>query len=430
MDLQEIKKKIAAAEAAIVRLYNKATSEGRSLNVEEETLVAQLEGTIVANREELSKPLPAVTVGGGSIGGSDNRTKNRVLVPAGQPRNFNTIFTNPDSYRWGDTNIGFFAAAHSGQYNPNFRNAMTEGGAGSDGGFLIPLDERKDILNVAIERSIFLKLANVAAMRSMQLRVPAWVIGDHSSSLFGNVTASWVAEGGTINETSPKSRSMLLNAHKLSSLARYSSELRDDIIGGPQQITDILGQAITWYLDKAFFSGSGAGEPQGLTTCNALVTCDGAIGQGEGTLIFDNLASMMGRLYTGSWKNAVWIASQSTLPSLLQLTIPSGTGGSAIAAFTEGADGTFKLLHRPIYFTEHLPSLGNKGDILLCDLSNYIVGMRQEVRYETSIHTYFTSDELVSRATLRADGQSLWNEPLKLASGDTVSPFVTLAARE
>ena len=52
------------------------------------------------------------------------------------------------------------------------------------------------------------------------------------------------------------------------------------------------------------------------------------------------------------------------------------------------------------------------------------------MRFDTSIHVGFSTDELLARIIERHDGQPLWDEALTLEDGSTtVSPFVTLAAR-
>jgi HK97 family phage major capsid protein len=93
-------------------------------------------------------------------------------------------------------------------------------------------------------------------------------------------------------------------------------------------------------------------------------------------------------------------------------------------------DGKFTMLTRPVIFTEKTEPLGAKGDIMLADFSQYVVGLRSEMRFDTSIHVHFDTDELLARLIERHDGQPLWNEPLTLADGSTtVSPFVVLAER-
>ncbi len=93
-------------------------------------------------------------------------------------------------------------------------------------------------------------------------------------------------------------------------------------------------------------------------------------------------------------------------------------------------DGQFKILTRPVIFTEKTETLGSAGDIMLCDFSQYVVGLRQGLRFDQSIHPGFTTDEIYARLIERHDGQPLWDKALTLEDGSTtVSPFVKLAAR-
>jgi hypothetical protein len=52
------------------------------------------------------------------------------------------------------------------------------------------------------------------------------------------------------------------------------------------------------------------------------------------------------------------------------------------------------------------------------------------MRFDTSIHPGFLTDEIYARLIERHDGQPLWDSALTLEDGTTtVSPFVALAAR-
>jgi HK97 family phage major capsid protein len=128
----------------------------------------------------------------------------------------------------------------------------------------------------------------------------------------------------------------------------------------------------------------------------------------------------------------VWVASQSTIPQLLTLSQAIGTGGTHYwPALREAKTGGMTLLTRPIIWTEKLPLLGQLGDFLLCDFSQYVIGMRQQVRVESSNAPHFSTDIKDWRAVLRADGQASWDQALTLKDGTTqVSPFVALEARE
>lgn len=106
-----------------------------------------------------------------------------------------------------------------------------------------------------------------------------------------------------------------------------------------------------------------------------------------------------------------------------------GTGGNAIPVLSE-ASGEWKILTRPVIFTEKTEAVGTVGDIILADLSQYVVGLKSGLRFDQSIHVHFATDELLARLIERHDGQPLWDSALTLEDGSTtVSPFVTLEER-
>jgi HK97 family phage major capsid protein len=53
----------------------------------------------------------------------------------------------------------------------------------------------------------------------------------------------------------------------------------------------------------------------------------------------------------------------------------------------------------------------------LCDFSQYVVGLRGQMRLDTSIHVHFSTDELLARLIERHDGMPLWSEALTLQDG-------------
>jgi HK97 family phage major capsid protein len=221
---------------------------------------------------------------------------------------------------------------------------------------------------------------------------------------------------------------MELNAKKLTGLIRFSSELSADTPGGMTQIENLCGKGLAWYRDRAFLKGTGAGQPLGILNAPCVVTVAKETGQKKETIVYENLIKMMSRMFAGSFSNSVWVAHQSTIPQLLSLSLAIGVGGSAIPVMSQ-INGQFTILTRPVLFTEKVESLGTKGDIGLFDFSQYVVGLRSEMRFDTSIHVAFAQDMILSRIIERHDGQPLWNEALTLEGGTTVSPFVLLGDR-
>lgn len=345
-------------------------------------------------------------------------------------KDFRSLFGSArDEYRWTDQESNFFGALFSGRYHPGLtKRAMSEGSS-SDGGFLVPTEYSKKIHNLSLESELVLPRALVQPMSSNEMKLPGMEIGSHASSLYGGFTASYKPEAGTLTEANPRARQMVLKCKKLTGFLRFSNELMADAPNGEQQLLDICGKGLSWYRDKAFLKGSGAGEPLGILNAPCTLVQAKESGQSADTIQYANLVGMLAKLHPASFKNAVFVCHQSTIPQLLQLNMPVGTGGSAIPVMRE-SNGAFSILTKPVVFTEKTEVLGDQGDIILCDFSKYVIGLRSEMRIDLSQHVYFTSDEMAARLIERHDGMPLWDEPLTLEDGSTqVSPFVTLAER-
>ena len=351
------------------------------------------------------------------------------LKSPGQSKEYRSLFPGGSRKEWTDNKMTFFEAVFSGRAHPELtKRAMTEG-VPSDGGFLVPTEFSEKIHAVSLENELIMPRAFVQPMTSNELKLPAMEIGNHGTNLFGGFEASYKSEAATLTEKNPKVRQMTLQANKLTGFLRLSNELASDMGGGENQLISLCGKGLSWYRDKSFLKGSGAGEPQGILNASCLIAVAKQAGQAGDSIVYQNLTKMMSRMYAGSFANSVWICHQSTIPELLGLSIAVGTGGSYIPVMSE-SDGQFRILTRPVIFTEKTEPLGDQGDIVLADLSQYVVGLRKGMSFDTSQHVYFTTDELAARLIERHDGQALWNEALTLEDGSTtVSPFVTLAER-
>lgn len=433
MNLNKVKNDLKALSKAKFEIVAKAQAERRQTTVQEDLVIAELDGSIEAMRSELEKPQRALTVPANhdfsaGYGGSIRHDGAYALVAPNARKDYKALFGN-GGYKWPDKETNFFAAALSGRHHPGLlKNSMSET-VPSDGGFLVPSEQAERIHAVSLENELVMPRAYVQPMRSNSIKIPALSIGDHNTALFGNFTASYVAELGTISENSPKSRAMELNAKKLTGLIRFSSELNADVPGGMGQIETLCGKGLAWYRDKAFLKGTGAGQPLGILNASCTVEVSAETGQAVDTIVYENLTNMMARMFAGSFANSVWVCHQTTIPQLLSLSLSVGTGGDAIPVMKE-SNGQFSILTRPVVFTEKTEPLGDKGDIMLADFSQYVVGLREGMRFDTSIHVAFETDEILSRIIERHDGQPLWDSALTLEDGSTtVSPFVVLEAR-
>lgn len=83
----------------------------------------------------------------------------------------------------------------------------------------------------------------------------------------------------------------------------------------------------------------------------------------------------------------------------------------------------------PVDLTSKLPVLGDAGDILLADVSQYAIGMGREITIDKSEHYRFRNDQTVWRVIWRGDGQGSWRSPFTPRNGSTLSWCVKLADR-
>ena len=324
----------------------------------------------------------------------------------------------------------FVEILSSGRYDPRLKGtarAMTEG-VPSEGGFLVPEEYSAELLDAALESEIVRPRATVYKMERQTRKVPAWDGFDHTSNLFGGFSGSWLAEGGSASRKNAKLRQIQLTAKKLGIYTQASRELVEDGMSYDEQITGAMTQAIGWFLDYAFLQGTGAGMPLGVLNGPALVTVSKETGQPASTFLYENVTKMMARLHPSAFRGAVWAANQTVLPQLMEMSLSVGTGGAPIKAVEE-RNGHFYLLGKELVFTEKLPTLGSKGDVLLADFSKYVIGMRQEVVLDRSNAPGWTEDMQDFRVILRADGMDSWSQAVTPKNGDSVSWCVVLQAR-
>lgn len=260
-------------------------------------------------------------------------------------------------------------------------------------GYLCPPAYAAKLLDQALESEIVRPRATLWPMTTSALKVPGKKITSHATSISG-VIAYWIDEEGDKDKgADPAFRMIELVAKKLAAYTKSSDELVAD---SKIPIANLIGpafvDAIQFQLDYDFFQGDGAGKPLGIVNSPCLIQVPAETGQGK-TILWENLVNMWASLYPAGQNRSVWMASQSTIPQLLTLSQAIGTGGTHYwPALREAKTGGMTLLTRPIIWTEKLPLLGQLGDILLADISQYVIGMRQQVRIESSNAPHFSTD--------------------------------------
>jgi HK97 family phage major capsid protein len=143
---------------------------------------------------------------------------------------------------------------------------------------------------------------------------------------------------------------------------------------------------------------------------------------------------MWSQMWARSRASACWFINQDIEPQLIPLTLGSPSLAQILLYTAPGINGNpgpyGKLFGRDVIPVEQASTLGTQGDIMLADMTQYILAQRADVRADTSIHVAFLTGEQAFRFMLRLDGQPTWKKPLTPYQGFAVkSPFVTLATR-
>jgi len=311
-------------------------------------------------------------------------------------------------------------------------------GTPSDGGFLVQTDFQTEILNRSYEMGQVLQRVRKIPISSNANGLKLFAINESSraSTRWGGILGYWLAEAGTKTSSKPELREMNFSLKKVAGLCYATDELLQDSTALENIIREGFSQEITYQVENKIILGTGAGTPLGICPAGAAgaatITVNKETGQLADTVVYENICNMWSRLWAPSRANAVWLINQTVEPQLFGMGIAIGTGGNAVYLPPGGAStspyGT--LFGRPVIPIEHADQLGDLGDIILADLSQYALIEKGGVQTAMSIHVNFIYDESVFRFVYRCDGMPMWNAPLTPPyTTITQSPFIVLQAR-
>lgn len=355
--------------------------------------------------------------------------RNKIYNPKAMGARIDKEFAGSADYFqsiWHNTNRDANLQAKLGRLRNAFSSTVP-----SEGGFLIPETLRSELLAVALETAIVRPRARVIPMDSLRVPFPAIDATSNVSSVFGGIVGYWTEEGAALTESQAAFSRIVLDAKKLTAYTEVPNELiSDSAISFQAFIDQIFPEALSFYEDDAFMNGSGVGEPSGFLKAVAAVEVAKEAGQPADTIVWENIVKMYARMLPSSLGRAVWIASINTFPELATMALSVGTGGSAIWLNNGAVGPPMTILGRPVIFTEKAPVLGDAGDINFVDLGFYLIGDRQVMSAMSSPHFKFQNDQTAYRIIERVDGRPWLQSAITPKNGgDTLSPFVKIAAR-
>lgn len=314
-----------------------------------------------------------------------------------------------------------------------FRNVTGAGeGIPSDGGYLVGEEYSTALLAKVHETGVISSRCRKISIGEGANGIKFPLVDETSratGSRWGGVQVYRVDEGETVTATKPKTAMMQLSLSKLMGVAYATDELLQDASALESIITQAFSEEFAFKIDDEILHGTGAGSMAGIMASGALVTVSKDSNQTADTVSVANVQKMFSRMYSRGKTNGVWLINADVWPQLLALTVGSETPVFMPPTGLVGSPyGT--LFGRPIVEVEHCATLGDKGDILFLDLSQYLIIEKGGLGAESSVHVRFLYDEQTFKFTLRNNGQPLWKSALTPYKGSsTVSPFICLEAR-
>lgn len=337
-------------------------------------------------------------------------------------------------------------AGRTGEIDPRLLSLRAISGASetvpSDGGFMVQTDFSSEIMSRAYEYGQILSRVRRIPIGANSNGIKLLAIDETSratGSRYGGVQVYRASEGDALTAKKPKMRLMELSLKKMTALAYATDELLQDASALESVFSQAFQEEITFTLEDEIMSGSGAGQMLGIMSSPALVTVAAEGSQVSTTFVAENAMKMWARLWARSQQNAVWFINQDVLPQLWQMNVKiknvagsENVGGMPVYINAGSIAGQpyGTLFGRPVIPVEYCQTLGTKGDVVLADLSQYVMIEKGGVQAAQSMHVRFLNDEQTFRWTLRNDGQPTWNAALTPYKGsNTLSPFVCVAAR-
>ena len=302
----------------------------------------------------------------------------------------------------------------------------------SEGGFLVATEQDSGLDKKVWDSGVF-------AGRAMQRTISAgsnsadfYGLSENSradGSRYGGITGYRVAEAATITASGPqKFYRYTLKPKKYAAVAYLTDEVLNDARLLEQELSAGIVGELAFMIDDDMFRGAGVAGCYGILNHPCLVTASKEAGQAADTVVWKNILKMWVRRYArGSY---VWFINQEVEEQLDQLYQAVGTAGIPPNFVTYDQQGAMRIKGAPVVVNEFSSGVGDLGDIVLADWSQYKVATIGGVQAASSMHVQFLTDQMAYRFIRRVDGQPTWQSDLTPYKGtNTQSPFITLEAR-
>ena len=296
-------------------------------------------------------------------------------------------------------------------------------GENSEGGYTVPDEFHRQLIQGLEENNIFRTLAHIIRTNSGTRTIP--IAAD-------NGKASWVEEGNAIGESDLTFGVATLSAYKLACAIRVSNELlHDSAFDIAGHIANRFGVRFGNAEEDAFINGKGVSadptqtpsEPTGILTTLAAPS---VLTENASTISFDDVYKLFYALKAPYRQKAKFLCNET---ALLQLMLLKDRNGQYIwkPGLDIGKPDT--ILGHALYTSTYMPAIegtaasdAGKKVLLFGDFSYYWIADRTNRTMRRLNELYAMTDQVGFVGTQRVDGKLILPEAMKvLGMGDAAN---------
>jgi HK97 family phage major capsid protein len=281
------------------------------------------------------------------------------------------------------------------------RNALTIG-TDSEGGYLVPDEFERTLIEALEEENIMRQLAKVITTSSGDKKIPV---------VASKGTAAWVDEEGAIPEDDDAFGQVSIGAYKVATMIKVSEELlNDSIFNLESYIAREFARRIGAKEEEAFLVGDGSGKPAGIFDD----THGGEIGVTTSTanIKMDEIFDLFYSLKSPYRKRATFITNDATVKEIRKLK--DGQGQYLWQPSVKAGEPD-TLLNRPVRTSAYVPTIEPGAKVIAFgDFGYYWIADRQGRAFQRLSELYAATGQVGFRATQRVDGKLILKEAVKI----------------
>ncbi|ETA80535.1 phage major capsid protein [Youngiibacter fragilis] len=286
--------------------------------------------------------------------------------------------------------------------DPVIKNAL-QIGTDTEGGYLVPDEFERTLIEALDEENIFRKLANVISTASGDRKIPV---------VASKGTASWIDEEGAIPESDDSFGQVSIGAYKLGTMIKVSEELlNDSVFNLENYIAKEFARRIGNKEEDAFFIGDGSGKPTGILAATGGAQI-GVTAASATAISIDEVLDLFYSLKSPYRNKAVFVMNDATIKAIRKL---KDGQGQYIWQPSLQAGTPDTILNRPVYTSSYVPTIAASAkSIIFGDFGYYWVADRQGRVFKRLNELYAATGQVGFVATQRVDGKLILPEAIKV----------------